>query len=115
MVVALIEAAVASVSLVDDICIYALQTTGVLAHPIRRRIVAILVDRNTVHRKELAQLLASDEMIAQDDSERIEIALHHNRLPKLNDELVVEYDRRNGDVVLWVDSDTATKMLESTS
>ncbi len=108
-----IEAAVAIVSLVDEGYVFGLQSSGVLAHPLRHRIVSILLDRDTIQRDELAAVLAADETLPRDDSERTEIALHHDHLPRLADKLLIEYDQRNGDIRLWKDPESAADLLES--
>ncbi|WP_455363912.1 DUF7344 domain-containing protein [Natronococcus wangiae] len=107
------EPAIALIALIDEIFVYALQSTAVLGNTIRRRVVSILVEDGAVRRKKVAELLADDETISQDDVERLEIALHHHHLPVLDEELFVEYDHRNGDVVLWKDAETAAELLES--
>ncbi|WP_317176074.1 DUF7344 domain-containing protein [Halomontanus rarus] len=113
MPLTLVEAAIAFASLIDEICIYVLQSSGVLAHPVRRRVVSILVTHNVLRREDIAASVAADESVPQDDLEQIEAALHHIHLPKLDEELLIEYDQRNGDVALWKDRDTATEMLDS--
>lgn len=71
--------------------------------PIRRRALAILADRESTTRTALAERLAADEAVPTDDVRRLEILLHHQHLPKLEDERYVEYDRRNGEISLWAD------------
>ncbi|MFC4436866.1 MULTISPECIES: DUF7344 domain-containing protein [Natrialbaceae] len=113
MPLSLVEAAIALVSLIDEVCIYALKSSGALAHPVRRRVVSILVDYDVLRREELAELIATGGSISRNDSERLEIALHHAHLPKLDEELLIDYDQRTGDVVLWEDPDTVNEMLDS--
>ncbi len=73
----------------------------------------MLVDHDILRQEELAESLARDETVPQDDPTQIEIALHHHHLPMLSEELFIDYDSRSGDAVLWKDSDAATELLES--
>lgn len=45
---------------------------------------------------------------------RIMIRLHHIDLPKLADAGLIEYDRRNGDIILTNDSDELRNLLMTT-
>ncbi|MFC4544735.1 hypothetical protein ACFO5R_22635 [Halosolutus amylolyticus] len=107
------EVAVAVAALVDEVAVYALQSTGVLGHPVRRRVVSVLIEHDILRREEVAEMLADDETIAQSDPDRIELMLHHQHLPHLDEELFVEYDHRTGDVVLWKDPAVAADLVDS--
>lgn len=80
-------------------------------YPIRRKILSILADQETTTRSELAAELATDEDVSATDVEALETSLHHNHLPKLDDEQYIEYDVRNGDVVLWKQEDALRSQL----
>ena len=79
-----------------------------LSHPLRRHIIAILNDTQSMSRQELTAILVAIE--AEDGTEdaqlrrQIRIALHHNHLPKLADADVITYDE---EIV------TATEAVES--
>lgn len=103
-----------SAGLIDEIGGYAVQSGGAFIHSVRRRVIAILADRTHVRRERLAEALAADDSVPEDDPDRIEVALHHNHLPRLDDAQLVEYDRRTGDVALFCDADTALELLEDT-
>lgn len=107
------EMVVAVAALMDEVAVYALQSTGVLGHPVRRRVVSALIEHDILRREEVAEMLAADETIAADDPERIETVLHHQHLPHLDEELFVEYDHRTGDVVLWKDPAVAADLIDS--
>lgn len=113
MPLTVVEAVVTLASFVDEFCVYALQSSSTLAHPVRRRVLSVLIDRGVVRREALAESIAADGSIAPDDRGRVEIALHHEHLPKLEDGQLIEYDHRNGDVVLWADPDAAAELLDS--
>ncbi|RBI58763.1 hypothetical protein DMJ13_25855 [halophilic archaeon] len=70
---------------------------------VRRRILSILADEEVMTRTELAEVLAGDEDIPATDTQSLEISLHHNHLPRLDDNHYIEYDPRTGDIVLWKD------------
>lgn len=64
-------------------------TFHVLANPIRRGILAVLRESNSVERDELVAHLADGD---ETDRHRIRVALHHNHLPKLDDADLLTYD-----------------------
>lgn len=107
------EVALLFASFVDDAAVYALQSTGLLSSTVRRNVLVTLLQTDTIHRKELAQRLAAAETVPQSDPEHIELVLHHHHLPRLADEQFIDYDARNGDIVLWKDPETAAALLES--
>ncbi|MFC7214659.1 hypothetical protein ACFQO4_11300 [Saliphagus sp. GCM10025334] len=110
----LAEAALAFAGLLDDALVYLVQSSGVLGHPVRRRVMSLLVDREIATREELVAMLSDDETLSEREVERLETMLHHDHLPRLEEELLVEYDDRNGDVVLRTDPAEARELLEST-
>lgn len=80
---------------------------AILAHADRTHVVQRLIaagGRDTIEK--LAGQIAARSREARTDSdgdrpvEMVKIGLVHNHLPRLRDHGVVEYDRRNGDVVL---------------
>ena len=97
----------------DDLALSVVGAACVLGHPVRRRVLSRLTDEPRVELEELAATLADDDAVPTDDPDRIAVALHHNPLPRLDDELYVEYDHRNGDVVLWKDPETVTAKLDA--
>lgn len=113
VVCAVAEAVVVLVCLTEQATPSAVQATGVLGSPLRRRVVSALIERDTLRRAELAEIVAADQVVPADDPERVEILLHHQHLPALEEAMIVEYDRRNGDVALWKDPDTAADLLDS--
>ena len=86
-----------------------------VTNQIRRTVLSVLVDERQTTRAKLASELASDDAIPATDVESLEIALHHNHLPKLADERYIEYDTRNGDVVLWKGRETVREELAAES
>jgi hypothetical protein len=81
-------------------------------HPIRRRILSILFEHSEHTRSELAEQLATDSDISTCDTHHLEIVLHHNHLPRLDDERYIEYDPRSGDLRRWKDSKVIRAHLE---
>lgn len=78
-----------------------------LADTDRRRVVAALLETETTTIDALSERLADarqqDDTDAESDADRIErvkIGLVHDHLPRLAEHGVIEYDARNGDVVL---------------
>lgn len=63
-----------------------------VTHPLRRKILTNLIERNELPRSELADLLATDPDIPASDTHHLEVVLHHIHLPKLDDALFLEYD-----------------------
>jgi DNA-binding transcriptional ArsR family regulator len=67
----------------------------------RRRIISLLQKNGPVSQREVAhQLVAweydsTPEAVPDKAVEKVEIALHHNHLPKLEDAKLIEYDRRS--------------------
>lgn len=109
----IIAVALEFATVIDEITIYVLHSSGVLTHPIRHRVISILVDHDAVEWNELAEMIAIDESVPYDDRDQIEIALVHNHLPRLDDEQLIQYDQRSGDATLFTDSGIAVEMLES--
>ncbi|RKD93356.1 DUF7344 domain-containing protein [Halopiger aswanensis] len=80
-----------------------------LADTDRRRVVAALLETETetttidALSERLADARRQDDTVAESDTDRFErtkIGLLHDHLPRLADHGVLEYDARNGDVVL---------------
>lgn len=97
------ELAATLLMLPDELGIPFVETSTVLAHPVRRKVLALLVEHGEITRTELAERIARDEEVPTESRYHLEILLHHNHLPRLDEELYVEYDPRNGDIVLWED------------
>lgn len=101
-------------SLLDPIETDAVDTAlEILAHPIRRELVAYLagVD-DPVSVGDLAGHLAATGGIAGEPRERIEIALVHSHLPKLANAGVVAYDERTRELDYRAD-DAVERVLAS--
>ena len=81
-------------------------------HPIRRRILSVLVEHRELTRSELAERLATDPDVPTSDVYHLEINLHHNHLPKLDDEEYIEYDLRMGDLKRWKDAQEIQALLD---
>ncbi|WP_209019550.1 DUF7344 domain-containing protein [Halorussus marinus] len=81
---------------------------GILANGQRRQILAYLVetDDGVATLPELADRIADGE-----DPERATLRLHHNHLPKLEDEGFVEYDARS-ETVRYRGSQAVTAWVE---
>lgn len=101
-------------SFLDNAGYSALGGSSVLAHPIRRTALCFLIDEPQMTRRELAEKIA-DEVndVSVTDRDTLEVVLHHNHLPRLHDERYVEYDPRNGDVVLWKDPEAVDRQLSN--
>lgn len=82
-----------------------------VSNSIRKQILTVLAEEETMRRADLAEVLAAAEEIPTADTRTIEIALHHNHLPRLDDENVIEYDVRTGDIVLWEDPERVRARL----
>ncbi|QFU82721.1 DUF7344 domain-containing protein [Natronorubrum aibiense] len=63
--------------------------------------MSVLLEHDVLRREQLARELAEDDDVPKTNTERIDVELHHYHLPKLDAEQFVDYDCRNGDVVLW--------------
>ena len=74
---------------------------AIIDHSLRRKILTLLIDRRELTRSELATILAADPDVPTSDARHLEIALHHNHLPRLEEKSIIEYDQRTGDVVRW--------------
>lgn len=111
----LIETTIAVVSLLDETYLAGVHSSGLLTHPLRHRLMAILLNQPQLHRTELAELLADDSATAETSTSDIEIQLHHNHLPRLDEAMLVDYDYRTGDLRLWEDSETTAELLEAHS
>ncbi len=75
-----------------------------LRHPRRRFILSYLREHEMATVEELARQVAAWEAgvppdeVAEPHRERVTTALVHTHLPKLADEVFIEYDRRSNDV-----------------
>ncbi|NEU57626.1 hypothetical protein [Halorussus sp. MSC15.2] len=69
----------------------------VLADRHRRRVLEYLggTDDGVAAFSELVEHVAESDGDSTDDHGRVEVDLHHNHLPKLDDENLVEYDSRS--------------------
>jgi hypothetical protein len=82
-----------------------------LTHTLRRQILTRLIERHTLTRTELAELLAADPDIPTTDTHQLEVVLHHVHLPMLDDALFLEYDPRTGDICRWEEPDVIQSEL----
>lgn len=83
-----------------------------ITNAVCRRILSILAEEGNTTRSELAAVLAADETIPAADIRSFEISLHHDHLPRLADEHYIEYDARNGDIVLWKEPQWILSLLQ---
>lgn len=107
------DIALVSAGQLDDLGITLTQGFGALTHPVRKKALELMADEGVLTRTELAEAVATDEGVPREDADRLKAAMHHNHLPKLDDHQYVEYDERNGDVVLWTDPETVRSLLDS--
>ena len=76
--------------------------------------MAILVEQRHMTLRDLAERIAAEPNdVSERDPGTLELVLHHNHLPRLDDELYVEYDPRAGDVILWEDPQTVSRRLRN--
>jgi len=87
--------------LATDCWALVLNSFAPLANPIRRKVLVILTEEGPSDRERLAERLAADADVEDDDAADVALRLHHVHLPKLDAHHYVEYDPRMGDVVLW--------------
>ncbi|NKE36200.1 hypothetical protein GWG54_10295 [Natronococcus sp. JC468] len=111
VVCTLIGETITFVTLIDEAVASALHSVGALAHVTRRRVMSLLLEYDNMRRERLAEILSEDDSIQDTDAERLEAELHYHHLPKLDEGMLVDYDHRNGDVVLWEDPETVAKLL----
>lgn len=85
---------------------------SVVRNPVRQAVLTILVEQERTTRRYLAEALPGrmDEGPAT-VPDALELVLHHNHLPRLDEELYIEYDPRSGDVVLWQDARAVARQL----
>ena len=83
----------------------------VLTHPIRRKILSLLIERRELTRPELAAFLVADPDLSATDAQHLEIVLHHNHLPRLAEQSFIEYDPRTGEIVRWKDPEVIESRL----
>lgn len=81
-------------------------TFDLLRSPVRRDVIAILHETNSIARDRLTARVAGprDGDGSEDDRRRTRVALHHNHLPRLADAGLITYDE---------ETVTATNRLES--
>jgi predicted methyltransferase len=96
----------------DDLC-------SLLANDGRRVVLTTLLERETTTIDHLVSRLAATRSTDESpDRTTLKITLVHNHLPRLADHGVIEYDHRNGDVVLTErgkELEAAFEVLESQS
>lgn len=92
-------------------------TLRVLAFPYRRWILYFLRDRNVTTIDEVVPLLCTLDKMVTDETvteTQVRVRLQQIDLPKLVDADLIEYDRRNDDIVLVNDSDDLRDLLATT-
>jgi hypothetical protein len=92
------------------------ETLSVLAVPYRRWLLYLLLGREMTTIDEVAsELHTIDEAVPGETVTEtlITTRLHHTDLPKLVDAGLIEYDHRNGDIVLLEDSEELQDLLET--
>lgn len=107
------ECAILALLHLDEFGLAVANAFGALGHPVRRTVLEYLCEEHRLHREEIVERAAADPDLSWEDAERFEIGLHHNHLPKLEEAGYVEYDWRNGDVVLWMDEDDVRAELQT--
>lgn len=85
----------------------------IVTHPLRRKILTILIEQSEMTRSGLADVLAADPDLPATDPDHLEIALHHNHLPKLAEQSFIEYDQRTGDISRWEEPDVIQSQLDA--
>ena len=73
---------------------------ALLANPARRHVLRTLLETSATTIDDLAERLAGAPNVDGRSIDRTKIELVHDHLPRLEDHGVIEYDDRNGDVVL---------------
>lgn len=89
---------------------------NLLAAGDRREIVHALVQQATGETTidDLAERLAADGLVTENDSRRLSIKLHHAHLPKLDDYGLVDYDRERG-TVSYQSNEYVERVIDSLS
>jgi len=98
--------------LFDDLGISVAMALGVVTHPVRQKVLTLLTEKPVRTRSEIAEAAATDDAVPYENTDRLEVLLHHNHLPRLADHQYLEYDTRQGDVVLREDPEIVTSVLE---
>jgi len=100
-----------SVGLLEELLATLVPLLGLLSDPVRRGVLRLLVEGGPSTRDELTATLAESQRLDDAEMERLEVAMHHVHLPKLDAQQYVDYDPLMGDVVLWADPDEVTDDL----
>jgi hypothetical protein len=89
-------------------------TLQVLAVPYRRWLLYLLMDRNAITIDDVVSELRTIDKAVNNETDtetRVTIRLQQIDLPKLVDAGLIEYDRRNDDIVLTGKSDELRDLL----
>jgi hypothetical protein len=89
-------------------------TLQVLAVPYRRWLLYLLMDRNAITIDDVVSELRTIDKAVNNETDtetRVTIRLQQIDLPKLVDAGLIEYDRRNDDIVLTDKSDELRDLL----
>lgn len=85
----------------------------IVTHPLRRKILAVLVEHRELTRSELTDILAVDPELPTACPEHLAIVLHHNHLPRLAEQSFIEYDHRTGDISRWKEPAVIQSQLDA--
>lgn len=95
----------------NDFVLGTLESTASMTALVRQGVLRRLLSDERTTREALAEDLAAADPIP-DDADRLEIQLHHDHLPTLEDEEFLEYDPQTGAVRRAMDPDTIAAALE---
>lgn len=95
----------------DDIVVTTLESTASMAAIVRQGVLRRLFHTEQTTRAALAEDLAEADPIAA-EADRLEVQLHHDHLPTLEDEEFIEYDPETGEVRRAMDPETIVDVLD---
>lgn len=95
----------------NDFVLGTLESTASMTALVRRGVLRQLLHTERTTREALAEDLADADRIAA-EPDRLEVQLHHDHLPTLEDEEFIEYDPGTGEVRRALDPDTIVDALD---
>lgn len=95
----------------DDLVVTTLESTASMAAIVRHGVLRRLLHTERTTRATLAEDLAEADRIAA-EADRLEVQLHHDHLPTLEDEEFIEYDPASGEVRRAMDPETIVEVLD---
>lgn len=105
------DTAVVLGSVMDELAVASLESTASMTAIVRRRVLQRLLSDERTTREALATDLAENDRI-EVDVDRLEVQLHHDHLPSLEDEAFLEYDPGTGEVRRVMDPETIDEALD---